>query len=74
MFADGDTELYPGGSPERAYRYRHGRMGRDIHVLMFDGAVQAWSVEEANAAGPRFLGGAPPLTPPLWKINQQTGW
>ncbi len=74
MFADGDSATFGQGAPENAYRYRHGRNGRDIHVLMFDGSVQAWTIEEANTLGPRFLGGAPPLTPPLLKINQQTGW
>jgi prepilin-type N-terminal cleavage/methylation domain-containing protein len=74
MFADGDTAIFAAGAPENAFRYRHGRRGRDIHVLTFDGSVQAWPVEEANTAGPRFLGGAPMRQAPLLKIDPATGW
>jgi len=74
MFADGDAAIYSGGDPVSAYRYRHGPDSRDINVLMFDGSAQSWSVEEANVEGPRFLGGAPMRTIPLWKIDQFTGW
>jgi|GEM_PF-2849224 prepilin-type N-terminal cleavage/methylation domain-containing protein len=73
MFADGDAAIYAGGDPAAAYRYRHGRDDRNIHVLTFDGAAHVWSVDEAVVEGPRFLAGAPMRTIPLWKIDQQTG-
>lgn len=67
--ADADMATMPTGiRAHEVFRYRHGPSSMHINLVMFDGGVQTWHIDECrDISGERNLLTVPNERVPIWK-------